>query len=141
VNGADGRGRHLALAEPREGHPTCQPAGQHTVKRHNRSLVLSRIAGAPGQSRAQVAHATGLTRATVSTLVDELIGSQLIIELTPALARGRPASPLQLNPEGPAAIGIEINGVWLLSDDGPGVGIETLLVLLHVECPVLIEVA
>ena len=85
------------------------PAGQHTVKQHNRTLVLSRIAAAPGQTRVQLADGTGLTRATISALVDELIGSDLVVELPPAPARGRPASPLQLNPSGPAAIGIEIN--------------------------------
>lgn len=85
------------------------PAGQHTIRRHNRSLVLSLIAAAPQQTRVQLADSTGLARATISALVDELIESELVIELPPARARGRPASPLQLNPGGPAAIGIEIN--------------------------------
>ncbi len=87
-----------------------QPAGQHTVKQHNRALVLSQLAGEPGQTRAQIALATGLTRATVSSLVDELIESRLVVELEPGpVARGRPGNPLQLNPQGPAGLGMEIN--------------------------------
>jgi predicted NBD/HSP70 family sugar kinase len=86
------------------------PAGQHTVRQHNRSLVLREIADEPRQSRAQLALATGLTRATVSALVDELLEAQLLIELAPDRgARGRPGSPLTLNPDGPAGLGIEIN--------------------------------
>lgn len=89
---------------------TVAPAGQHTVRQHNRSLVLQRVATYPGQSRAQIAQATGLTRATVSALVDELMAADLVVEMLPGpVTRGRPASPLQLNPQGPAGLGIEIN--------------------------------
>lgn len=89
---------------------TVAPAGQHTVRQHNRSLVLQRVAASPGQSRAQIAQATGLTRATVSALVDELLAAGLVVEMRPgAVTRGRPANPLRLNPQGPAGLGIEIN--------------------------------
>lgn len=86
------------------------PAGSHTVRQHNRALVLGAIATSPGQSRAQLASGTGLARATVSAQVDELIGSGLVVEEpAPRPVRGRPASPLYLNPHGPAGLGIEIN--------------------------------
>ena len=86
------------------------PAGQHTIRRHNRALVLTQIADSPRQSRAQLALATGLTRATISGLVEELITSGLVAELMPDRgARGRPGSPLTLNPDGPVGLGIEIN--------------------------------
>lgn len=89
---------------------TVAPAGQHTVRQHNRSLVLQRVAASPGHSRAQIAQATGLTRATVSALVDELLAAGLVVEMRPGpVSRGRPASPLRLNPQGPAGLGIEIN--------------------------------
>lgn len=91
-----------------------QPAGAHTVREHNRALVLGAIAASPGQSRAQLATSTSLARATVSAQVDELIASRLVIETPPPRpARGRPASPLLLNPDGPAGLGIEINAGYL----------------------------
>ena len=57
-----------------------QPASQHTVRRHNSALVLDAIAEAPGSSRAAVAARTGLTKATVSSLVDRMIGAGLVAE-------------------------------------------------------------
>ncbi len=88
----------------------ARPAGQQTVRRHNLGLVLEQIATGHGRSRAQLAHATGLTRTTVSALVDELVATRLVSELAPDRgSRGRPAAPLVLNPNGPAGLGIEIN--------------------------------
>jgi predicted NBD/HSP70 family sugar kinase len=93
---------------------TVLPARQHTIRTQNLGLVLRQIAANPGQSRAQLATATGLTRTTISALVDELIDRNLIAEQTPGRgARGRPASPLALNPQGPAGLGIEINVDYL----------------------------
>ncbi|SDJ35893.1 Sugar kinase of the NBD/HSP70 family, may contain an N-terminal HTH domain [Frankineae bacterium MT45] len=86
------------------------PAGQHTIREHNLALVMRSIADGPRRSRAQLAEATGLTRATISGLVDELITSDLLIELEPdRSSRGRPGSPITLNPNGPAGLGIEVN--------------------------------
>lgn len=86
------------------------PAGAHTVREHNRALLLGAIAAAPGASRAQLAVRTRLTRATVSAQVDELIASGLVVEADPPRpVRGRPASPLMLNADGPAGLGVEIN--------------------------------
>jgi predicted NBD/HSP70 family sugar kinase len=90
------------------------PARQHTIRAQNLGLVLRQIAADPGRSRAQLAQATGLTRTTISALVDELIERDLVAELTPGRgARGRPASPLVLNRAGPAGLGIEINVDYL----------------------------
>src|ERR1019366_1287432 len=61
-------------------------------------------------SRAQLAALTGLTKATVSTLVDALMDAQLVVERDPERGLiGRPGSPLSLNPQGPAGLGMEIN--------------------------------
>jgi predicted NBD/HSP70 family sugar kinase len=88
----------------------AEPASQQTVRLHNRALVLQQVALGPATTRARVAEATGLTRATVSTLVDELIESSLVVELEPGpVMRGRPGYPIQLNPQGPAGLGIEVN--------------------------------
>jgi predicted NBD/HSP70 family sugar kinase len=88
---------------------TGRPAGQHTVRRHNRALVLRTVAADEPVSRARIAARTGLTRGTVSSLVDELLAAGLVAELAAARGgAGRPASPLQLNRSGPAGLGIEI---------------------------------
>ena len=79
-----------------------RPAGQHTVRRHNRALVLRTVATDEPVSRARIAAGTGLTRGTVSSLVEELLAAGLVAELAAARgATGRPASPLQLNRSGP----------------------------------------
>jgi predicted NBD/HSP70 family sugar kinase len=85
-------------------------ASQRTVRQHNRALVLAAVADAPRRSRAQLALATGLTRATISALVDDLLDAGLLAELSPDRGlRGRPGSPLVLNGNGPAGLGVEIN--------------------------------
>ncbi|MDQ2956773.1 MAG: ROK family transcriptional regulator, partial [Actinomycetota bacterium] len=85
------------------------PAGQQTVRRHNLSLITAALA-AEASSRAELAQRTGLTKATVSSLVDSLLEQGILIEHPAPGARvGRPARPVALNPSGPVALGIEIN--------------------------------
>ncbi|MDY5152419.1 helix-turn-helix domain-containing protein, partial [Actinotignum urinale] len=62
----------------------------------NTKLVLKTILSSKvPPSRADVAASTGLTRATVSRLVDSLLDCDIISELPPVKsAIGRPASPL-----------------------------------------------
>jgi predicted NBD/HSP70 family sugar kinase len=79
------------------------------VRRHNLALVLGVVAGPEPLSRAGVAARTGLTRGTVSSLVEELIEARLVTELAAARGGpGRPASPLRLDPRGPAGLGLEV---------------------------------
>ncbi len=86
------------------------PARQKLLKRHNLALVLREIAHGENPTRAQVAARTGLTKATVSALVEVLREARLVIEGDPAKGLlGRPGSPLRLNPRGPVGLGIEIN--------------------------------
>ncbi len=89
------------------------PAGQQTVRRHNLGLVSAALAEGSG-SRAELAQRTGLTKATVSSLVDQLIAAGVVAEGEPAAAGvGRPARPVRLNPDGPVALGVEINVDYL----------------------------
>lgn len=91
------------------------PAGQHTVRRLNSALVLDAIASAPGSSRASVATRTGLTKATVSSLVDRMIGAALVVEGA-AEARsgpGRRGTALHLSPAGPHGLGVEVGVDYL----------------------------
>jgi predicted NBD/HSP70 family sugar kinase len=83
------------------------------VRRSNLALVLGRIArSAHGThlTRAQVAAATGLTKASVSSLVLDLLEAGLIREigLNPQGERGRPGVGVELNPAR-AVMGMEIN--------------------------------
>ncbi|MDU1683411.1 winged helix-turn-helix transcriptional regulator, partial [Varibaculum cambriense] len=55
-----------------------------TIRKENLLLILENILCADGiVSRAQLAQKTGLTRATVSRLVDELIDLDILDELDP----------------------------------------------------------
>ena len=82
-----------------------------SLRAMNLSLVLRHVLADPGAvSRATVASRTGITRATVSRLVDELIGAGLLVELAPsAPVRGRPAVPLSPRPGSVMALGLEVN--------------------------------
>jgi predicted NBD/HSP70 family sugar kinase len=91
------------------------PARQHGLRRHNLALVLQHIAANAPVSRARIAQATSLTKATVSSLVDDLVSARLVTELGPE-ARGeigRPGSALALNRAGFVGVGLEINVDYL----------------------------
>jgi predicted NBD/HSP70 family sugar kinase len=92
------------------------PVRQSSVRAHNLALVLQTAANrADRPSRAAISSLTGLTRATVSALVDDLIAGGLLTELDPAprTGAGRPAAGLALSPDGPAGLGLEINVDYL----------------------------
>jgi len=100
------RGRGVHGADPNAA------ARQGSLREHNLTLVLRHIldAAAP-PSRADIAVATGLTRATVSVLVDRLFQADLIRELEPVTPQraGRPAIPLAPASGTLAALGLEVN--------------------------------
>ncbi|MER7769363.1 ROK family transcriptional regulator [Kitasatospora sp. NPDC096140] len=86
------------------------PASQQGMRRANLALVLGVIARGP-RSRAEVAAETGLTRAAVSSLAEQLIAAGLVVEAGPAAPSGkvgRPGTALGLNPLGPGGLGAEI---------------------------------
>jgi predicted NBD/HSP70 family sugar kinase len=72
--------------------------------------VLGAIADSPGISRAGVAARTGLTKATVSSLVDRAIAADLVVDGEPARrdGPGRRGTALTLSPAGPHGLGVEI---------------------------------
>ena len=89
---------------------------QTNLREHNLGLVLRLIIDAPvPPSRADIAVATGLTRATVSSLADRLIVGALVTELPPVMSQraGRPAVPLVPAAGTLAAVGMEINVDYL----------------------------
>ncbi|BCB87243.1 ROK family protein [Phytohabitans suffuscus] len=95
---------------------TDGPVRQASLREHNLGLVLRQAANAlRPPSRADIAAATSLTRATVSALVDDLIAGGLLTEVepTPRAGAGRPAAGLVLSASGPAGLGLEINVDYL----------------------------
>jgi predicted NBD/HSP70 family sugar kinase len=107
---------HCQAVTARLTTPRGTPVRQASVRAHNLALVLRHVANARSpMSRAALAVATGLTRATVSALVDDLIGGALLTEVAPAprAGAGRPAAGLTLAPDGPAGLGLEINVDYL----------------------------
>jgi len=92
-----------------------RPARQAALRDHNLGLVLGEIADRGPASRARIAAATGLTKATVSSLVELLAAGGLVQELgaDAAGAVGRPGRPVALAPAGPVGIGLEINVDYL----------------------------
>ncbi len=89
----------------------AEPARQSFLREYNLSLVLRRIVDAPRPvSRAQLAKSTGLTRATVSALVDRLVAARLVEERDPKSAAhaGRPAVPLAPASRGIVGMGLSV---------------------------------
>jgi predicted NBD/HSP70 family sugar kinase len=103
------------------------PGNMADVRRSNLALVLGRVVQSPAGihlTRAQLAGATGLTKASVSSIVLDLLESGILREvgLSRQGERGRPGVGLELNPSR-GVMGMEINvdyiaaGVTSLSGD------------------------
>lgn len=84
---------------------------QSFLKNINRMAMIRLIRGQPGLSRADLAASTGLTKSTVSQLVQELIDEGWLAEdgalVTGSI--GRRPTPLRLNTEKLALIGADLN--------------------------------
>jgi predicted NBD/HSP70 family sugar kinase len=77
----------------------------------NLGLALRTVCAAPEPiSRADVSAATGMSRATASRLVDELVGGGLLdeVERMPSARRGRPSTPLA-GGSSVAALGLQVD--------------------------------
>ncbi|GES19417.1 transcriptional regulator [Acrocarpospora pleiomorpha] len=85
--------------------------GHASLRRANLSLVLRHLRDEGSCSRSDVADATGLHRATVSSLMAELIERGLVRELGTARAGaiGRPRRDVALDGSHVGALGLEIN--------------------------------
>ncbi|MUK87712.1 ROK family protein [Ornithinibacillus sp. L9] len=88
---------------------------QHVVKKENKALVLNTIRSRSPISRADIASMTGLNKGTVSSLVSELLGEQLIYESGPGESNGgrRPVM-LLFNQHAGFSIGIDLGVNYLL---------------------------
>lgn len=93
----------------------AQPADQAAVRRSNLALVLRHLRARGSRSRAGIAADTGLNKATVSSLVAELVDRGLVREGEPDRAGlvGRPGRNVGLDGRRVAGIGVEINVDYL----------------------------
>ena len=87
------------------------PSDQATVRRANLGLVLRHLRTAGPRSRARIAQDTGLNKATVSSLVTELVARGLVTEggIERVGSVGRPGVIVQLAGRGACGIGVELN--------------------------------
>ncbi len=85
-------------------------ANQSLVREMNTSIIMDRIRLNAPLSRSDLATQTGLTRSTVSLIIDRLIDLGFVHETTirhdPKV--GRPGTLLQFNPSGGFAVGMEL---------------------------------
>jgi len=87
-----------------------QPADFSDVRATNLSVVLRFVRANAPCSRADIAASTGLNKATVSSLVAELVDRRLVRETGPTEHRiGRPATLLVPDGAAYAAIGLEVD--------------------------------
>jgi len=87
------------------------PARQERLRALNLELVLRRILAAEAPvSRTELAAATGLTRPTITRIVEELIVGRLVTETgtTSDGRAGRPRMGLTVSRSGPAGLGLDI---------------------------------
>lgn len=84
---------------------------QRGVRENNLRLILRRVSAHGPATRARLATVTGLTKATVSSLVSELIQARLLTELGVRSngGAGRPGSVIDIDSDSHASIGLEVN--------------------------------
>jgi predicted NBD/HSP70 family sugar kinase len=87
-----------------------QPASPPTLRRHNLGLVLAALRAAGSASRAQLATGTGLTKATVATLLEPLLDAGVLAEDAAApRGVGRPSRAVRFRSDGPVALGVAVD--------------------------------
>ena len=91
--------------------PTAKVLPEH-IRLNNRTLVLQTLYRAGLQSRADLARETGLTRVTVSDLISELMGENLVIELGQRQESrpGKPATLLDINRVAFQIVSLDLSG-------------------------------
>ena len=124
-------------------HSTPTTGNQGLVKDLNKAIVLNMIWRSGPISRADISRASGLNRATVSSLVDELITESYVTEVgVGESALGRKPIMLKANPSVGTIIGVDlgVNYIRLIASDvtanvvareelviHPGDGVESIV--------------
>ncbi len=88
------------------------PSNLQTMKQANLSLLFGLIRRHGSVSRAELANITGLSPTTVSSLVDEMLERELLLETGAGTSEtsGRKPIMLEINPQGGYVAGIEFTG-------------------------------
>ncbi len=86
-----------------------------SMRRGNMGLILRHLRDSGGRSRARLAAETGLSKATMSTLIADLVERGLVVEGQPyrAGAVGRPGLTVSLDGRRVCGLGVEINVDYL----------------------------
>lgn len=93
--------------------PLRQPGSMEQLRRHNLHLVLRSVYSGAAETRAELAVVTGLTKPTVSTLVQELLADGYLSELGPgrsSVSGGKRPTLLRFEPRARQVIGISVVG-------------------------------
>ena len=95
--------------------PSDLPLRPREMRDRNRALVLDTVARLELITRAQLAARTGLTKSSVSSIVQELLAAGLVVEQGAQRGRdlGRPGTALTLARDGLAGLGLEVNVDYL----------------------------
>jgi predicted NBD/HSP70 family sugar kinase len=85
------------------------------MRDRNRALVLDAVVRNEPVTRAQLAGRTGLTKSSVSSIVQELLSARLLVEQGTQRGGdlGRPGTSLALARDGVAGLGLEVNVDYL----------------------------
>lgn len=84
---------------------------QQSIKQFNTNKILKLLTSTEMISRAELAKQTGLNKATVSKITDELLNENLIIDLGYGMSSGgRKPKLLKFNPDAKYIVGIKIGG-------------------------------
>lgn len=95
---------------------TLQTGDQNLVKKINKSIVLNSIEKKAPISRAQISKDTGLNKATVSSMVSELIDESLVSEIGSGQSSGgRKPVMLYFNNHAGYSIGIDLGVNYILA--------------------------
>ncbi|MEO3959170.1 ROK family transcriptional regulator [Chromobacterium piscinae] len=102
-----------SAAEPR----TVSGTNLEYARSHNRRAVLETVRLNGQLTRADLARLTALTPQTVSNIAAELLDAGMLLAGQPLRegARGQPAIPLTLNPDGAYAVGMQLDHQMLVA--------------------------
>ncbi len=105
----------MTLADGRRPGSRGVAADHVSLRRNNLSVVLRHVRDLGPRSRARIAEETGLNKATVSSLVAELVERGLLREglADSSRALGRPGQLVELDGSGVCGVGAEINVDYL----------------------------